>query len=125
MKILPTIGPSTENINDLRFLFKYCSMARLNSSHNEISWHKKMINLIKKVDNNIDILIDIPGVKPRTSNKSAIKIKKNEIVYFGHNLKFKNKICINLTRKLPQKKDKFNVFFYVNLSFGHRIRDAN
>lgn len=111
MKILPTIGPSTENIKDLKFLFNYCSMARLNSSHNEIKWHKKMINLIKKVDNNIDILIDIPGVKPRTNNKSKIKIKKNEIVYFGHNLKLKDKICINLTRKLPKKKNKLNKLF--------------
>ena len=36
-------------------------MARLNTSHNNISWHKKMINLIKRLDKNIDILVDIPG----------------------------------------------------------------
>ena len=41
MKILPTIGPASEKLNDLKFLFKYCSMARLNTSHNNISWHKK------------------------------------------------------------------------------------
>ena len=30
-----------------------------------------MINLIKRLDKNIDILVDIPGVKPRTDNKNT------------------------------------------------------
>ena len=111
MKILPTIGPATENIKDLKYLFKYCSMARLNSSHNEIAWHKKMINQIKKIDNKIDILVDIPGVKPRTNNKFEIKVKKNEIVHFGHNITLQGKNFINLTRKLPKKKGKLNKLF--------------
>ena len=104
MKILPTIGPATEKIKDLKFIFRYCSMVRLNSSHNSIQWHKKMINIIKKIDKKIDILIDISGVKPRTDNNKIIKIKKNEIIYFGYNSKFKLKKYINLTRKLPIKK---------------------
>ena len=91
MKILPTIGPATEKIDNLKYLFNYCSMARLNSSHNKISWHKNMINKIKRINNKIDILVDIPGVKPRTNNDNEIKIKKNEIVHFGYNLKIKNK----------------------------------
>ena len=76
MKILPTIGPASEKIKDLKFLFKYCSIARLNTSHNHISWHKKMIRLIKKINNKVDILVDIPGVKPRTNNKININVKK-------------------------------------------------
>jgi pyruvate kinase len=76
MKILPTIGPETETTKDLKYLFKYCSMARLNSSHNNIDWHKKIINLIKKINDKIDILVDIPGVKPRTNNIADVKIKK-------------------------------------------------
>tara|TARA_B110000008_G_scaffold19367_1_gene17908 strand:- start:24 stop:1364 length:1341 start_codon:yes stop_codon:yes gene_type:complete len=111
MKILPTIGPATQNIKDLKYLFKQCSMARLNSSHNEIVWHKKMIKQIKKINNKIDILVDIPGVKPRTNNQSDIMIKKNEFVHFGHNLKPRGKNFINLTRKLPKKKGKLNKFF--------------
>ena len=111
MKILPTIGPVTERAKDLKFLFNYCSMARLNSSHNTIAWHKKMINLINKINDKIEILVDIPGVKPRTNNKKAIKIKKNDIVKFGYNLEIQNKNCIDLTRKLPNKKGKVNNFF--------------
>ena len=104
MKILPTIGPATEKLKDLRFLFNYCNMVRLNSSHNNITWHKKIINLINKIDRKIDILVDIPGVKPRTNNVVEVKIKKNEVITFGYNLKKKGKNFINLTRKLPKKK---------------------
>ena len=111
MKILPTIGPETETTKDLKYLFKYCSMARLNSSHNNIDWHKKIINLIKKINDKIDILVDIPGVKPRTNNIADIKIKKNEIVYFGNISNQSNKNIINLTRKLPAISKSKNKFF--------------
>ena len=111
MKILPTIGPATEKVKDLKYLFNYCSMARLNSSHNKITWHKKMINLINKINNKIDILVDIPGVKPRTNNNIEIKVKKNEIISFGYNLKNNGKNIINLTRKLPKKRGKINKSF--------------
>jgi pyruvate kinase len=111
MKILPTIGPVTEKTNNLKYLFNYCSMVRFNSSHNKISWHKKIINKVKKINNKIDILVDIPGVKPRTNNKNEIKIKKNQIVFFGYNLKQKNEYYINLTRKLPKKKGRASRLF--------------
>ena len=41
MKILPTIGPATQETATLKTIFKYCNIVRLNSSHNEIDWHKK------------------------------------------------------------------------------------
>ena len=111
MKILPTIGPASGKSNDLKFLFKYCSMARLNTSHNNISWHKNKIKLIKKINKNIDILVDIPGVKPRTNNKKNINLKKNNIIKFGYKSKKKNEVYIELTRKLPHKKGTTNKFF--------------
>ena len=110
MKILPTIGPATEKAKDLKFLFNYCSMVRLNTSHNNIMWHKKIIKLIKKINTKIDILVDIPGVKPRTNNKKDIHVKKNDIIEFGHNPKKNNKNAVLLTRKLPKKKIRTNFF---------------
>ena len=110
MKILPTIGPATEKAKDLKFLFNYCSMVRLNTSHNNIQWHKKLIKLIKKINNKVDILVDIPGVKPRTNNRKDIYIKKNNIVEFGYNLKTIKENSVELTRKLPKKKIKL-IFF--------------
>ena len=111
MKILPTIGPATEKTKDLKYLFNYCSMVRLNSSHNKILWHKKMINLINKINPKIEILVDIPGVKPRTNNINSINVKKNDIVNFGYNTKSVGKNFIDLTRKLPKKKGSLNKFF--------------
>ena len=105
MKILPTIGPATEKVKDLKFLFNYCSMVRLNTSHNNIYWHKKIIKLIKKISNKVDILVDIPGVKPRTKNKKDINVKKNDVIEFGYKLKKINKNSVELTRKLPLKKN--------------------
>jgi pyruvate kinase len=101
MKILPTIGPQTQDKNKLKFIFKFCDTVRLNSSHNNIEWHKKIIRLIKKIDPKINILVDFPGVKPRTSNNKDILIKKNDIYHFGYNIKNKKKNFINLTRELP------------------------
>ena len=111
MKILPTIGPATENIKDLKYLFNYCSMVRLNTSHNKISWHKKKINLIKKLNKNIDILVDIPGVKPRTNNKNKVYLKKNDVIKFGYKIKKSHGTFIELTRNLPHKKGLVNKFF--------------
>jgi len=111
MKILPTIGPATEKTKDLEYLFNYCSMVRLNSSHNKISWHKRMINLINKINDKIEILVDIPGVKPRTNNINPIIVKKNDIIYFGYNTKKLGKNFVELTRKLPKKKGSSNKFF--------------
>ena len=106
MKILPTIGPASEKPEDLKFLFNYCTMVRLNTSHNSISWHKKMITLIKRLNKKIDILVDIPGVKPRTNNKNDIHIKKNDIVEFGRYQKKAGNKFIELTRELPSIKSK-------------------
>jgi len=111
MKILPTIGPVSEKTQDLKFLFKYCSMIRLNSSHNNINWHKKIIKKIKKINLMIDILVDIPGVKPRTNNKENIKLKKGELISFGCKTKNQKNKIIELTRKLPKKHGNPNHYF--------------
>ena len=113
MKILPTIGPATGNKDSINYIIKICSMVRLNTSHNKLNWHKQMIKTIKKLNKNIDILVDIPGVKPRTNNLNNIFIKKNKIVKFGYNIK-KNTDIIELTKKLPKKNKKTSKFFSID-----------
>ena len=77
MKILPTIGPETIKTNNLKYILKRTNIVRINSSHNSIAWHKKAISKIKKINSSCVILIDFPGVKPRTINDNDAKIKKN------------------------------------------------
>ena len=67
-KIVATIGPKTATADALKAL---CSagmdIARLNGSHSDIEWHRKTAALIRKIDSNVPILLDLPGGKIRTS----------------------------------------------------------
>ena len=76
MRILPTIGPVSENLRSLKKISEYTEIFRLNGSHNNIKWHKKISINLKSINKNNKILIDIPGVKPRTNNNEIVKIKK-------------------------------------------------
>ena len=67
-KILATLGPNLKSNNQLKFFLKKSEILRLNLSHNDFEWHVKIVNKIKKIDRKKIILIDIPGIKPRTSN---------------------------------------------------------
>ena len=107
MKILPTIGPASDDLKSLRKIFNYCQIVRINASHNTIEWHKKTINKILSINPKISILLDIPGVKPRTDNKNIIKINKNDIVKFSYN---KKKNFIKITKPLPKNKIKIKNF---------------
>ena len=46
-KILPTIGPITEEPQSLKKILKYCDLVRINGSHSTYAWHKKVL---KKID---------------------------------------------------------------------------
>ncbi|MDY7009303.1 MAG: pyruvate kinase [Planctomycetota bacterium] len=66
-KIVCTIGPRSCNTNTLkRLIANGMSIARLNGSHNTLEWHRRTIKLIRTIDENIPILLDIPGRKIRT-----------------------------------------------------------
>ena len=113
MKILPTIGPATKSKESIKYISKICSLVRLNTSHNKIEWHKQTIKTIKNINKNIDILVDIPGVKPRTNNLTDIHIKKNQIIKLGY--KVKNSLnVIDLTKKLPKKSKNISNFFSID-----------
>ena len=99
IKIIPTIGPITQSVKDIKYINKYANIFRLNSSHNTINWHYGIAKKIKLISKENKILIDIPGIKPRTLNKLDISIKKNEMVYFY--FKKKPKGLINITNIIP------------------------
>lgn len=107
IKIIPTIGPITCDTQSLRSLSKYSNIFRLNTSHNNIDWHIKTVKKIHKLNKNIKVLIDIPGVKPRTKNEKNILIKKSSIVvfYYGKKpmIKKANSIYVLLSNPIPQK----------------------
>jgi pyruvate kinase len=106
-KILPTIGPVSDSIINLKKIMKFSSILRLNAAHNTISWHKNVCNKIKRINIKSKILIDLPGIKPRTLNNTEIKVKKNEHVLFYFkslkNIKYFEKITnVELSKPLPK-----------------------
>ena len=110
-KILTTIGPVSSDKN-LKFSLKRSGMLRFNMSHNTVGWHKKNINLIKKIDPNKYVLVDIPGAKPRTLNKIPIKIYKGKKITFSYELNKANVKDVSLiSNPLPKLIKKNNNFF--------------
>ncbi len=106
MKILVTIGPVSESYPSLKKIAKYTNLFRINGSHNTLNWHKIVSNKIRSVSTNSKILLDIPGVKPRSLNKNPIKINNNEKLYFSFEKKVNNskEKIIYLSNPIPKFK---------------------
>ena len=82
--ILCTIGPISENYESLKKILKYSNFVRLNGAHNTVEWHRKISRLIKDINPKCKILIDLPGIKPRTANYNNVRIKKHQTVVFHY-----------------------------------------
>ena len=120
--ILPTIGPETEDNLSLGKILKYSNVLRLNGSHNTLTWHKETIKKIKKIDPNCTILFDIPGVKPRTLNKSNISIKKNETINFiDITYKGKKKDSILLSNLIPKITKTTDIFSIADGQYSFKL----
>ena len=66
-KIIATIGPACDSPNILEAMFKIgLDVARLNTSHGTLEEHENRIKLIRELQPEAGILIDLPGVKIRT-----------------------------------------------------------
>ena len=68
INILVTIGPVSNNQKSLKEFSKKTKLFRLNGSHGTLKWHREAISNIRKVCPDAFILMDIPGIKPRTKN---------------------------------------------------------
>ena len=119
-KILPTIGPKTEKLKDIKKIMGFSNFLRLNGSHNTLAWHEKISKTIKSTNPTTKILFDLPGIKPRTANKSELEINLNDkvVFYFGKYPRKIDGIKVKITEPLPviEKKIKhFPYFFFAIL----------
>ena len=113
MKIIVTIGPKCHDKKSLIEFSKKTNLFRLNGSHGSIEWHRKTVNRIRKLCPNAFILMDIPGIKPRTDNSTDIFIEKGQEVVFGDPPESEKRLVISLTKNLPTH-DKNLKYFSVN-----------
>jgi pyruvate kinase len=114
VKIICTIGPETNNPKSLKN-FKRLGMdlVRLNGSHNSLAWHKKTINIIRKILPELPILFDIPGTKVRLGNfeKKPLSFGEKIILTFDKKYKGKEKFIINFQNII--KKITVNKKIYI------------
>ena len=110
MNMLVTIGPSCEKIEDLKFLAAKTNLFRLNGSHNKLDWHAETIKRIRSLKPDAFILLDIPGIKPRTANTETLDIQRGEIVSFGISKVTGATKHIELTKNLPLSSDGVDTF---------------
>ena len=99
---LVTIGPSSLNDADIKYFAERTNLFRLNGSHNNLDWHEKAIVKIRKFSPDAFILMDIPGVKPRTNNSEVIQIEKGQEIGFGLEAGMQCDLHIDLTRNIPK-----------------------
>lgn len=81
VKIIATLGPSTDNEEKIEKLINEgVDIFRLNLSHGDALYHKNLIRLIRKVNKETPILIDLRGPKLRIGKfeKDKIYLKKNQ-----------------------------------------------
>ena len=122
-KILPTIGPVSESFNGIKKMLHISSTVRINGSHNTLKWHKKIADTVKRIKKNSTILLDVPGIKPRTANIKDIKINKNERIIFIYKSKNldKNIKLIEITNPLPQINKNVKFFSISDGQYEFRI----
>ena len=97
-KIIATIGPACDSAKILEAMFKIgLDVARLNTSHGTLDEHKHHIELIREIQPDAGILIDLPGVKIRTG-----RLEQNIQVNPG------DEICLYASSESPPAIDADN-----------------
>lgn len=88
-KIVATIGPATESEQKIGELISAgMNVARFNTKHNQPSWHREVVQRVRKVAAQmqvpIGILIDLQGPEIRiTLKKDQLEVKKGETATFS------------------------------------------
>ena len=113
IKILATIGPASDTKRIIKGFADHNVLFRLNGSHGNLAWHQQAIANIRSEVGEAFILLDMPGVKPRTANEQAVVIEKGQSVLFGTGVARGDMLHIELTRPLPMV-DPFEKCFSVN-----------
>ncbi len=82
-KIIATVGPATESRGKLKAIIEAgANVVRLNFSHNEYSWHGKIIDMVRELSREmkqpIGILADLQGPRIRVGNAEVFDVEKGE-----------------------------------------------
>ncbi len=108
-KIVATIGPATDSVSQIKKLYHSgMNVARLNFSHGSHEYFDKVIKNIRKVSNEIAIMLDTKGPEIRIGDveNNSINLVAGDYVIFTKEklVGNKNKITINYANLHKLKK---------------------
>ncbi|MFP3258506.1 MAG: pyruvate kinase [Caldivirga sp.] len=82
VKIVATIGPSSERLEVAGRLIRLIDGARVNFSHGDVDTWVSRIELIRRINPDIPILGDLPGPGVRTGEMSDLAFNKGDVLTF-------------------------------------------
>ncbi|MBI4354232.1 MAG: pyruvate kinase [Candidatus Omnitrophica bacterium] len=84
IKIVATIGPTTCDAVTLGALCEAgMDIARLNGSHNQLDWHRTVIERLREMAPAVPILLDLPGRKIRVANlPTDVRFQAGDTIVF-------------------------------------------
>ncbi len=119
-KIIATVGPACEKSEMLKKLIEAgVSIFRLNLKHNDISWHRKIIQNIdtlrKKHGYEVGVMLDLQGPELRllTKNMVEIEVFRGEEIYLG-DVYLADRKSIILSKKDITNKIKLGEKIYID-----------
>jgi pyruvate kinase len=77
------LGPTSQS-EEVIIKMKEAGMdfARLNLSHGDYQWHKKMVETVKEIGG-VSVIVDLPGPKIRIGDlKEKVTLKRDKVVHF-------------------------------------------
>lgn len=83
-KIVATLGPATDTVEKIEKLYnKGMNVARLNFSHGNYEYFSKLIENIRKVDEDICIILDTKGpeLRPNPFKGDSIQLEKDQEIF--------------------------------------------
>jgi len=110
INIWATLGPKSKNANIIKSMIdNSCSCFRLNLSHGDYESHQEYINLIRNINKDFPILLDLKGPEIRVRESNGENVFEGDYVFISYLPVSDKCIC-------PTYKD-----FNKALSIGKRI----
>lgn len=136
-KIVATIGPACEKQSILKqMVLSGMNVCRLNFSHGDYSWHKAVIQRIRRVEKQtrkkVGIMADIQGPRVRVANHNTVSVSKGETIFLtdgqgGHHKEHKKDLILDWKGFFEYLKSGDRVYIedgMIQLEISKRLADG-
>lgn len=121
-KVVATLGPATENLEQINGLYEAgVNVFRLNLKHNQIDWHRKTINLVRRVAPETAVMVDVPRLAMINELTNYDFLALSYVETKSDVLKAKKKTEAGVIAKIENKKALVNIESIVEVADGVMI----